>query len=427
MTTDTPVEVSSSIEEIELAERLYDDWTSGRRSKSQIEREEWGDGRSHGRRFDRFIRTTLGVQTSKRSRQSTEIDRLKHQLLAEGIVPEGTEIPEWQAFLLHSRSAALQAIRVWNDPLSEFKVAAFSLLFVASWNGVAIAKLEHESTAWQSADGKAKRTMDLVKTAFGGNWPSARFENVRFWSDIRDAVAHRRTPQLELLMLGEAQAGLLNYEETVVGEFGSEYALAAKLTVPLQVSGFRDPGVLSSRKRLEAAIPPHVIEILDRSEGKAYASEPEFRLSYVFLPTASRSGRGGDAQVFFSKPDEVPDELRETLDRYLVLDKPYARDAKFRATEVIQEFQRRTGFHFYNNLHSQVARALGARPKRGQPERTVRLEWAEYISALKTYLYTQRWIDHLVSVMGTSEDYERVTGRSAEPARNMPQENGAGA
>ena len=53
-----------------LAEQLLAEWDEGRgASKSEIERRVWGDGGAHGRRFDRFIRQTLGVATSKPSKQ----------------------------------------------------------------------------------------------------------------------------------------------------------------------------------------------------------------------------------------------------------------------------------------------------------------------------------------------------------------------
>lgn len=55
-------------DDVELANRLLAEWDEGRgTSKSDIERREWGDGGAHGRRFDRFIRQTLGVATTKRS------------------------------------------------------------------------------------------------------------------------------------------------------------------------------------------------------------------------------------------------------------------------------------------------------------------------------------------------------------------------
>ena len=61
-------------DDVDLATRLLAEWDEGRgTSKSEMERREWDDGGAHGRRFDRFIRQTLGVATTKRSRQTDRI------------------------------------------------------------------------------------------------------------------------------------------------------------------------------------------------------------------------------------------------------------------------------------------------------------------------------------------------------------------
>jgi hypothetical protein len=60
-------------DEIALAEELLAEWNEGRgTSKSQIEIRIWNDATAHGRRFDRFIRRTLGVATSRKFTNSNE-------------------------------------------------------------------------------------------------------------------------------------------------------------------------------------------------------------------------------------------------------------------------------------------------------------------------------------------------------------------
>ena len=55
-----------SAEDIELARRLLAEWDTGRgTSKSKIEIRVWGDATAHGRRFDRFVRRTLGESTTR--------------------------------------------------------------------------------------------------------------------------------------------------------------------------------------------------------------------------------------------------------------------------------------------------------------------------------------------------------------------------
>ena len=139
-----------SDEDVELATKLLDAWDNGNgTSKSELERIHWGDGSSHGRRFDRFIRQTLGVETSTRSKQSDRIADLEAQVRGLGRSPVGGVQPIWEAQLLHARNACLSGLRVWNDPTERFRSATFSLLFVTAWNSLAIALLQQREEEWR--------------------------------------------------------------------------------------------------------------------------------------------------------------------------------------------------------------------------------------------------------------------------------------
>lgn len=69
--------------------------------------------------------------------------------------------------------------------------------------------------------------------------------------------------------------------------------------------------------------------------------------------------------------------------------------------------------------HVSAARALGVRPARGEEEQTFDELFAEYFTAFKNYLYTQRWIDRLVDELADDDSYIGLCGRS--PRRVPPQ------
>ena len=136
--------------DIELARELLVLWDDGDGiSKSQLERQTWDDGSSHGRRFDRFIRSTLGVETSRRSRQTDRIAELEAQILSLGALPVGAVEVDWQVQLQQARASCLEALRIWNDPTAAFRTGAFSLLFVTAWNSLALAFLQREGREWR--------------------------------------------------------------------------------------------------------------------------------------------------------------------------------------------------------------------------------------------------------------------------------------
>lgn len=417
-----------SEDDIELANELLAAWNNGEGvSKSELERKHWNDGSSHGRRFDRFIRQTLGVETTRKSKQTDRIADLEAQVRGLGRSPVGVEPLAWEVQLLHARDACLSGLRVWNDPQERFRTGTFSLLFVTAWNSLAIAMLQKAGQEWRKleADGthcfvdgveQSEDTMVLIGQAFRGPEHYGLRENVQVWVDLRNAVAHRCLPALDVTVIPHAQAGLLNFENAVVDTFGAEFGLGESLSVPLQLSGFRDPGVLKSAKALQASLPLDVQAILSRAEASPeLLADPTFTLRVAFLPTVPASGRSPDAVAYFVKPGEVPDELDEMLNHYVVLPKvAMAARPNLRAGQVIAEVKRRTGFKFHHHHHVEAARRLGVRPPKGADDKTHDLRYAEYITSIKQYLYSQAWIDRLVKECGTPEGFEATTGWAAE-------------
>lgn len=418
--------LDAASEDIELAERLLAEWDQGRgTSKSQLEIREWGDATSHGRRFDRFIRKTLGVSTTRPSKQTDRISELESHLRRLGIVPPGTKPASWEAQLQHARNSALAALKAWNDPSATFRTGTFALLFVTAWNSLAIAVLQQRNGEWRELDDdgnptlfegleRSRETLDLIKDAFPEDNHRGLRENVYDWVQLRNCVAHRHLPALDAAVIPLAQAGLLNFENAVSETFGDEFLLAEQLSVPLQLSGFRDPGVLSSLKRLQASLPLDVQAILSRAE----KADPEllqdqtYMLRVAFIPAVPASGRSPDAVAYFLKPGEVPQELEEAVQEYVVLPK-IARPPRpnLGAKDVIRAFQERTGFRLTTTQHLELARSEGVRPPRDAEDWTATdARYCEYVPAAKLYLYNQGWVDRLVDLVGTEERYRDTFG-----------------
>lgn len=425
-------------EEIDLAHRLYVEWDEGRgTSKSQIELREWGDATAHGRRFDRFIRKTLGFSTTKPSRQTDRIGELEAAIRRSGRVPPGAKPSRWEVQLQHARSAALAALRAWNDPTSVFRTGSFSLLLVTAWNSLAIAILQERKAEWRELDKsgqptlfegmeKSRDTLDLINEAFPGDASRGLRENVADWVALRNSVAHRHLPALDVAVIPLAQAALLNFENALESNFGADFLLAEHLSVPLQLSGFRDPGVLSSLKKLQASLPLDVQAILSRAEQNDpdLLSDHTYMLRVAFIPAVPASGRNPDAVAYFVKPGQVTGELEEAVQQFVVLPK-VSRSVRpnLGAKSVVDTVKKATGFKFNTTQHAFLARKLGIRPEKdaADPAKTD-LVYCEYISAMKNYLYSQAWVDRLVALLSTEDGYREeleahpvpLPGKSAE-------------
>ena len=417
-------------DDVDLATRLLAEWDEGRgTSKSEIERREWDDGGAHGRRFDRFIRQTLGVATTKRSRQTDRIFDLEGQLQRLGATPDGQQLEEWEEQLDHARQAALGAVRVWNDPTATFRTETFALLLVTAWNSLALAVLQQAGDEWRDLDEngsprtvngreRALETSELVDAAFSGDRFRGLRRNVEFWLGLRNQVAHRHLPALDVAIVPQAQAGLLNLEGALEERFGSDFTLGSALSVPLQLTGFRDPGVLSSVKRLQASLPLDVQTYLEdqASRNAALVDDPAYMLRVTFVPTVPASGRSPDAVAHFVKPGEVSEDLAQALKEYTVVTKVVkAERPNLIATQVVDAVSDRISYRFTMRMHTVAARKLKARPPADGDQTATDPRYCEYVTSVKRHLYSQAWVDRLVDELSTEEGFRRAVGECPVP------------
>ena len=418
-----------------LARRLYAEWDHGRgTSKSALERRTWNDGRSHGRKFDRFILRHLGINTARQSKQTNRIKDLESQVRSLGRHPVGTEPSEVERQLIQSREACLAALRVWNDPIASFRTGSFSLLFVAAWNGLMLALAIRGGIEWRelnedgtpvTTDGveHSVGTRNLLNRTLQGAGLDGTRENLRRWIEIRNSVAHRYLLAMDLQVIPYAQAGLLNYEQVLVSEFGQEYSLADHLSVPLQLSGFRDPNVLRSLKAAQSQLPLDVQALLSHAEsvpGELLA-DPTYQMRVAFIPVVPPSGRSPDAVAYFVRPDSIPPELADTIDKFVVLTKVVVpKRPKCPAMHVVRAVKERIPYRFTANDHASAGRFFKIRPPRGESERSLDEEYCEYISAAKIYLYNEKWIERLIEQLSTPEGFREATGREPVTRDTQP-------
>jgi len=421
---------SEAEDDVELATRLLAEWDEGRgTSKSGIERREWGDGGAHGRRFDRFIRQTLGVATTKPSRQTDRITDLEAQLRRHGLVPDGRDLDEWEQQLDHGRNAALAALRVWNDPTATFRTETFALLFVTAWNSIALAVLQRAGEEWRDVDEhgdprtvdgreRALETTELVALAFDGDRYLGLRRNVGFWIGLRNQVAHRHLPTLDVATIPQAQAGLLNLEGVLEDRFGSDFVLGSALSVPLQLTGFRDPGVLSSVKKLQASLPLDVQNYLNDQAtlNAGLTDDPAYMLRVTFIPAVPASGRSPDAVANFVKPGEVTEDLAQALKEYTVVTKVVkAERPHLIATQVVEAVSDRIPYRFTVRMHALAARRLKARPEKGADQTATDPRYCEYVTSVKRHLYSQGWIDRLADELSTESGFREAIGEDPSP------------
>ena len=418
-----------------LAEEMYARWLAGE-AKSQLELAYWNDGTSHGKRFTAYVRRWLGVETERHSEQTERIRRLEGLLRVNGIPStDAGDLAEEFRLVAKARESALAAVRVYNDPVAGFRTETFIVLMVIAWNSLFQAILERDGMDYyvREPDGKqvliddrAKvlDTGELALKAVSGEDRRARAirVNLDFFLGLRHQIAHRYLPALDTEVTAEAQAMLLNFENLLVAEFGDEAALGNRLTVPLQLSGFRGPDSLRSLRSAQAQLPVDVQAYLRRHREEVddeILRSSEYALPIFFVPVAANRERSADAVVRFIRPGEVTAEIEKALEQLAVVTKPrrvpVVSDDLLRPSEVVNLVKERLPFRFTSDTHQRAWKFYGVRPATAsaEPEATDD-RYCRWDRLLRGYGYTRAWVDKLVEDLSDPSIYEQVVGFQPE-------------
>lgn len=422
--------------EVALAHEMYERWKAGE-SKSALERECWANGGSHGQAFSAFIRLHLGIETVRRSSTSARLLQAEALLRVHGVSLPDEELDEQFRLVARSREAALTALRVYNDPAAGFRTETFAMLMVVAWNTLMQAICERDGLDYseRAADGsllmvygraKALGTGQLADLVVGGDEFAGVRANLDYWLGLRNLVAHRYLPELDALVVPEAQALLLNYESRLAIEFGEEAALGDRLAVPLHLEGFRSASHPRSLAELQAKLPPDINDYLARhrqEQPDEIRRDSTYSLRVFLVAVAANRVASADLTATFVKPDDVTEELLGSLTDAAVITKErqveVAGMGLLRPSAVWEEVQRRSGLTFNNNRHARACRFFRVRPfdadQQDHPERTD-ATYCVFDELSNSYGYRQAWVEKLVREFAVAGRYLEITGKDPEPA-----------
>ena len=435
---DRDLEGLTDEEHVRLAREMHERWQSGE-PKSRLEIEYWGKGTAHGKAFSGYVERWLGIDTEQRSGQSLRIAHLEALLRASGISPtEGRELTEEYRLLAKSRESGLSAVRVYNDPDAGYRTETFVVLMLIAWNSLLQAMLERSNVDYYERDENGAKiivggsekvlgTWELVQLALGDDEHRNVRANLDFFLRLRNRISHRYLPALDVAVVGEAQAMLLNFENLLVAQFGEEAALGDRLAVPLQLSGFRNEGSLRSLRKAQAQLPADVTSFLTSYRAGVdddVLASPEYCLRIFFVPITANRERSADTVVHFIPPDKVTPELEQQLSNIRVVTKrritPVASADLLTPTEVVNRVGARLTYRFTMDTHIRCWQHYAVRPAGGSdhPEATDD-RYCRWDRLAKGYGYTKAWVDKLVRNLSDEHTYKTVVGYPPVP-REQP-------
>lgn len=212
---------------------------------------------------------------------------------------------------------------------------------------------------------------------------------------------------------------LLNFEQTLVSEFGEKHAIRGGLTFTLRFS--------------KAAYRPQTGGAA-RSQGKTYRAVKQFidafrsslsadvqnDLAYSFkvylLPKMGGHASKDAVAIEWVKYDPSnPDEMKQ-YEKVVAMIKekqvPVANLGLLKPGEVVRQVQKRLGKRFNMYHHVQSYRHFNARPGKGAVDPTAcDARYCVYDQMHKDYGYRPEWVEFLIQQLSDPATYELVTHR----------------
>jgi len=338
--------------------------------------------------------------------------------------------PEVESLLLKARQSALLALQIYNNPTTVFRTEGFSVMMVIAWTALFHAIFEKRGHPYcyidqatgksvvVDGDLKAWELGECLKRFYEGT-ASPVASNLDFFILLRNKIEHRFVPEIDPTVAGECQALVLNFDDLLVAEFGTYFAIRESLAMPLQTAHVRNDATAAVLKKLQAR---HFNDVNAFVTGFRTKLPPEisgdqrFRFNVLLVPKPANH-QGADLAIEFVKVTSENEAQVQALTRSIVAirDRPVANAGYLRASDVTSRVAVRLGKAFNMAHHTRAWKRYRARPPVKQdgkvPTEGHNPTYCIPDALHDDYAYTPAWVEFLLKKLADPKEYEALTRR----------------
>jgi hypothetical protein len=255
-----------------------------------------------------------------------------------------------EQLLLKSREAALTAIKVFNDPLVNFKSETYIVLMIIAWTYLLHAYYRKKRVEYRYfTQGPKRKKFDRTKHGAFKYWELERClneagcpvdadaaNNLRFLVGLRNEIEHQMTKRLDAYLSGRYQACAVNYNDAIKAMFGARYGIDSQLAYSIQFLELTEQQIEAQAS--ESGVPAKVRAYIREFDGKLTADQynsPRYSYRFFFVPKLANHPGQADKVVEFIKADS---ELAQSIQKEYWVKKEVERP-KFLAKHVVQKVQ----------------------------------------------------------------------------------------
>ena len=336
--------------------------------------------------------------------------------------------------LIKARDAALAAVENYNRPGVSFRTRTFVLLMSVAWTSIFHAIFygrkkkpwyvksgSGKGIRYDRVDGEPKHweLSKCVNEYFGSENPATR-KNIEFFLGLRNKIEHRFHPELDPALYGECQAMLMNFEQLLVEEFGTDMALLDQVGVALQFSALRPHQQEEALRRLQSAALEDVrdyIQTFRAGLAPEILDSSQYSLRVFLIPKLANNPNAADLSVEFVAYDPNSPTEMEHLQKITALIRaktvPVASKGLLKPKAVVTRVQETLPFNFTMDTHTRCWKHYAVRPPWGSknPEST-KADFCIYDEFAQDYGYTEAWVKFLCEKLVEPAEFQVAVGKS---------------
>ena len=328
--------------------------------------------------------------------------------------------------LENSINSALTAVETYNRPRVQFRIENYIILMIIAWTKLFHAYFQSEigeryfykekNGRYKKIDGerKAWELTECIKEYQKMRKPYPNLTdpvvaNLRFFIGIRNKIEHRYwdSSSLDILLFGECQALLFNYESFLVTLFGEDYSINTCLAYALQFSHLRAKEQLQAQRDLLSKDMLDIKKYIDKYKTdlpqEIYDSQ-EYSIKLLQIPKISNTNRH-DLAVEFVHWNSLSEEDRANYQRIstIIKDKIVVQRVSnanlLKPSAVIRSVEDKTGVKLSQSDHTLLWKSFRVRPTASSEAKfdTISI-FCIYDEPHNDYLYTDAWVTFIAGL-----------------------------
>jgi hypothetical protein len=257
--------------------------------------------------------------------------------------------------------------------------------------------------------------------------------NVEFFIKLQNKIEHRTIDREEIgiIIFGECQSLLYNYENELIKIFGIEYALNENLAYSLQFSRLRTTKQTEAHKQLLSSEYKEIKEFIHKFRGGLkddVFSAQEFSIKLIQVPKIGNTERTDLAVEFvnwstLSEADRKKFEKLTTIIKNKVVKAEAINPGKLKPGKVIQEVIKKTGIKLNHADHKYILATLAIRPYKDfikdQDPFDTNTKFCHYDEAHNDYLFQESWVDFLTTNINSGKLTREIWKKAFDEKRKI--------